>query len=406
MKEINRRILALSLAGAMSVGLFGCGSTSASTDTTAKATESSGGTETAAKTGDVSAAVDELKVGNVNPLSGDNALYGNDQSRGFGMAIEEINANGGVDGAKITLDEYDDQGDPQNSAKGAQKYADDEDYLAIIGSSLSNCTLAMAPIIDDAGLVEMVVSSSSPSLEGCSDYFFRMAVQDKQVGPQMAKAILNKGYKDMVVLYPNNDFGIQLSSNFVDYAEKNGGNIIESIDYNAADQDFTAILTKVKNDAPEAVALCGTVTDSALLIDQMNKLGVDAFLMGGTSLNNTKAFEIAGDAMEGVGCVSVYVASNPDEKVQEFVKKYQDEYGEVPDAFAAMAYDEGYVFAEACKKAMSENNGEIDRDSLQKALTETNYEGVTGTVTFNEKNEWVRDYLSLVAKDGEFVLEE
>lgn len=413
MKNKTREIVAMTLTAGMIAALTGCGSsTSASSDASTEAaaaetTEAADSTATAAAAdGSVTASVSEIKVGNVNPLSGDSALYGTDQQRGFGMAAEEINEAGGILGATLTLDDYDDQGDSQKSAQGAQKYADDDAYYAVIGSSLSNCTLAMTPIIDDAGIVEMVVSSSSPSLHDCSDYFYRMAVQDDQVGPQMAKAILDKGYTNIVVLYPNNDYGINLDTNLEEYAKENGGTIVDSIDYNASDQDFTAICTTVKNDAPDAIALCGTVQDSALLINQLKAAGVDAFLMGGTSLYNTRALEIAGDNMEGVGCISVYISSNPDEKVQDFVTKYNDAYGETPDAFAALAYDEAYVFADACERTMEANGGELTREGIMEALQDTNYEGVTGTVTFDDTNEWIRDYLVLEVKDGEFQLAE
>ena len=87
----------------------------------------------------VTAKQSELHIGMVNPLSGDNALYGLSEERGMTLAFEEINAAGGVNGARLVLDEYDDQGDPQNAAKGAQKYADDDSILAMLGSSLTSC---------------------------------------------------------------------------------------------------------------------------------------------------------------------------------------------------------------------------------------------------------------------------
>ena len=311
MKKQMNRVLALVLAGVMTAGLAGCGGGSGSTTTAAPAATTAAAAETKAEErkaeetkaaeGSVQAADSEIHIGLVNPLSGDNALYGVDQQRSMTMAFEEINAAGGVNGAKLVLDEYDDQGDPQNSARGAQKMADDENIVAMVGSSLTSCTLAIVPIIDDAGLVECVVSSSSPSLAKCSDYFFRMAVQDAQVGPQMAKAILNKGYKKILVLYSNNDYGKNLGGNLVIYAKDNGGEIVDEIEYNAADQDFSAIVTKVKSAGAEAIAICGTVTDSSLLISQMKQQGVEAYIIGATSLYNTHALEIAGDALEGVG---------------------------------------------------------------------------------------------------------
>ena len=424
-----KKCMAMLMAGCMIASLSACGGSSAPATTAAPAAteapketaaaetkaeetkaeetkaEETKAEETQAAAGSVQAADSEIHIGLVNPLSGDNALYGVDQQRAMTMAFEEINAAGGVNGAKLVLVEYDDQGDPQNTARGAQKMAGDESIVAMVGSSLTSCTLALVPIIDDAGLVDCVVSSSSPSLAKASDYFFRMAVQDAQVGPQMAKAILNKGYKDILVLYSNNDYGKNLGGNLVTYAKENGGNIVDEIEYNAADQDFSAIVTKVKSAGAEAIAICGTVTDSSLLISQMDQQSVEAYIIGATSLYNTHALEIAGDALEGVGCVSVYISTNPDEKVQEFVKKYNEKFNETPDAFAAMGYDMAYVLAAAADKAMQANNGEVDREGMKTGMEQTDYEGVTGHVVFTEDNEWERDYLTLIVKDGEFVLD-
>ena len=418
MKKQMNRVLAVVLAGVMSAGLAGCGGGSSSTTTAAPAAAAPAASTTAAASAaaapaaadqpkadeGVQAKADEIHIGMVNPLSGDNALYGLDQERGMTLAFEEINAAGGVNGAKLVLDEYDDQGDPQNAAKGAQKFADDDSIAAMVGSSLTSCTLAIVPIIDDAGLVECVVSSSSPSLANCSPYFFRMAVQDVQAARQMAKAVLDQDKKKISVLYANNDFGQKLAESLVDYAKENGGEIIDYIDYNPADQDFTAILTTVKSSAPEAVCLCGTVTDCALLIKQMRNLGIDALVMGHTSLYSDKALEIAGEAMEGVNCVSVYIASNPDPKVQDLVKKFEDKFGQAPDSFAAMAYDMAYVLAAAADRAMQAEDGEVTRDGMQAGMKQTDYDGVTGHVYFTDENEWERDYLTLTVKDGTFVV--
>lgn len=383
--------------------LAGCGGSS----DTAKETSSEEETEEAAESSsEGSSTMESIKIGLVAPISGDNGIYGTSQMQGYELAMNEINAAGGVNGAMIELETYDDQGDAQKAASGAQKFADDDSILAIGGSCLSSCTLAMVPIIDDAGLPDLVVSSSSPNLTGSSEYFFRMAVQDTAVGPQIADVILSKKKTNVVVLYPDNDYGINLNENLVSYGEEKGLNILESITYLTTDQDYTAILTKVKDLNPEAIALCGTTTDSGLLVKQIKQLGIDALLVGGTGPYNSKTIEIAGSASEGMLCVGVYVATNPDEKVQALVQKYEEAYGEKPDGFAALAYDQMYVIAEAAKAAMDANGGEVTRETLKDALKDVNYDGVTGTVTFNDVNDWERPYLTLKVVDGAFVLDE
>ncbi len=406
----NKKAAALLMACALAAAsLAGCGSKDTPADNSGASKETEDAEEEDAEKETAqggTSTMDAIKIGLVAPISGDNGIYGTSQMQGYELAMKEINEVGGVNGAMLELETYDDQGDAQKAAAGAQKFADDDSILAIGGSCLSSCTLAMVPIIDDAGLPDLVISSSSPNLTGVSDYFFRMSVQDEAVGPQIADVILNKGLKDVVVLYPDNDYGINLNENLVNYGKEKGLNILESITYLTTDQDYTAMLTTVKNLKPEAVALCGTTTDSGLLVKQMKQLGIEALLVGGTGPYNSKTVEIAGSASEGMLCVGVYVATNPNEKVQTLVEKYENAYGEKPDGFAALAYDQMYVIAEAAKAAMDANGGEVTRDTLKDALKEINYEAVTGNVTFNENNDWERPYLTLRVENSEFVMDE
>ncbi|HWP51067.1 MAG TPA: ABC transporter substrate-binding protein [Clostridia bacterium] len=393
-----KKTVSMLLAATMGTSLlFGCSSSGAKSSSAAPSAAS--GTPASAA---AAPAPKSIKIGLVAPLTGNSGIMGESQQHGYELAMSEINAAGGVNGAIIELVTYDDQADPQKSASGAQKFADDDSILAIGGSCNSSATLAMTPITDAAGLPELVVSSSSAKLTGASDYFFRMSVQDAAVGPQMAKALLNRGAKNVAVFYPNDDYGTGLSASFKTYLEANGGKVINMLTYQATDQDFTAQITSAKNANPDAIALCGTPGDSGLIIKQLKQNGVTIPTIGGTGLYNAKTLEIAGTAAEDVYVIGVYVASNPDPKVQELVSKFKAKYGSAPDGFAALAYDQMYVIAEAAKAAMA--GGELSRATLKDALKKTNYTGVTGTVTFNQDNDWVRDYLTLQVKDSTFVV--
>lgn len=395
----------MAVIAAMTVS--GCSSSSSTpasgaAETKTEAAASADGGSAAA---DVTAAVDTIKFGLVAPLSGDNGAYGTKQEKGYELALEEINAAGGVLGAKLELETYDDGGDASTAANGAQKFADDDSIMAIGGSCLTSCTAAMLPITGDAEMAQLVVSSSAKSLTGISDYFFRMAVQDAAVGPQIANQFTKMGKTKAVTLYCNNDYGSGLKDSFNAQFEANGGQILNSIPYQATDQDFAAILTTVKSLDPDCIALCGTTTDGALIIKQARQMGIEAEIMGQPGLYSQNVIDIAGDASEGLLCSGVFVADGADEKGQEFVTKYGEKYnGEVPDGFAALAYDQMYVLADAAERAMEANDGELTRQTLADALKETNYEGVTGTVNFDENGDWVRDYLTLTVKDGKYVL--
>ena len=395
----------MAVIAAMTVS--GCSSSSSASATGAAETktEAAASADGSSAAADVTAAVDTIKFGLVAPLSGNNGAYGTKQEKGYELALEEINAAGGVLGAKLELETYDDGGDASTAANGAQKFADDDSIMAIGGSCLTSCTAAMLPITGDAEMAQLVVSSSAKSLTGISDYFFRMAVQDAAVGPQIANQFTKMGKTKAVTMYCNNDYGSGLKDSFNAQFEANGGQILNSIPYQATDQDFAAILTTVKSLDPDCIALCGTTTDGALIIKQARQMGIEAVIMGQPGLYSQNVIDIAGDASEGLLCSGVFVADGADEKGQEFVTKYGEKYnGEVPDGFAALAYDQMYVLADAAERAMEANDGELTRQTLADALKETNYEGVTGTVNFDENGDWVRDYLTLTVKDGKYVL--
>jgi branched-chain amino acid transport system substrate-binding protein len=346
---------------------------------------------------------DKLTVAMVNPLTGDAATYGVSHKNGLQMAFEEINRAGGVKGREIELVTYDDGGDPKQSAAGAQKFADQKAVLAITGSCLSSNTLAMIPITDRAHLSHTVVSSSTPKLSGRSKYFFRMSVQDSQVGILMADLLSQKlKVKKIAILYPNNDYGKGLGAAIQGRLQQLGGSVAANEAYLATDKDYSALLTRIKATNVDALALAGTYTDSALITKQARAIGFTKPIVGGTGLYSPQFIEIGGAAAEGAYLLGTFVVTNPDPAVQQFIKKYRAKYGIDPDTFAALAYDQGYVLKAAMEKASAK--GAITRESLRDAMAASHYKGITGTVTFDAQGDWVRPYLYITVKGGKFVL--
>ncbi|MDR3590592.1 MAG: ABC transporter substrate-binding protein [Negativicutes bacterium] len=344
-----------------------------------------------------------LVVAMVNPLSGDAATYGMSHKNGFELAREEINKAGGIKGQQIDALFHDDAGDPKQAAAGAQKFADQKDVIAIVGSALSSNTLAMVPITDKAKLPHSVVSSSTPKLSGMSQYFFRMAVQDAQIGILMGDLMAQKlGAKNVAILYPNNDFGKGLAAVVESQLKKQNVNVTSSQAYLVTDKDFSALLTVIKAQNIDALAVCGTYTDGGLIVKQASEIGLTVPVISGPGFYSPKFIEIAGKASEKAIFLNAFVSSNPDPKVQGFVKKYTEKYGTAPDTFAALGYDQMYVIAKAMEKAAEK--GAITRENVRAAMAASNYPGITGTVTFDDKGDWVRPYLYLTIKDGQFVM--
>lgn len=343
-----------------------------------------------------------IKIGLVNPLSGNAATYGQSTKNGLELAMAEINQAGGINGRQFELVFEDDAGEPKQAASAAQKLVDQPDIVALQGSALSSSTLAMAPIIEKAKIPHLVVSSSSGKLTGINPYFFRMAVQDDQVGSLIGELMV-KGInaKNIAILYPNNDYGKGLSASTEAKVKELGGTVVANVPYLATDKDFQAQLTDIKAKKPDGIALAGTYTDGALITRQAREMGITVPIAGGTGPNSPKFIEIAGKAADGVVFLGVFIPNNPDPKVQDFVTKYKAKYNIEPDQFAALAYDQMYVIADAAKRV---EGGKITRESLTKALKGTSYQGVTGKVAFNEKGDWVRPYLYITVKDGKFEL--
>jgi len=345
----------------------------------------------------------KLTVAMVNPLTGDAATYGVSHKNGLEMAFAEINKAGGVKGQEIELVTYDDAGDPKQAAAGAQKFADQKNVLAVTGSCLSSNTLAMIPITDRARLPHTVVSSSTPKLSGRSKYFFRMAVQDAQVGILMADLLRQKlKVKKVAVLYPNNDYGKGLTAAIAGRLKEFGISVVLNEAYLATDKDYSALLTRINASNVDALALAGTYTDSALITKQARAIGFTKPIVGGTGLYSPQFVEIAGKAAEGAYFLGAFVPTNPDPAVQQFVKKYKEKYGVDPDTFAALAYDQGYVLKAAMDKAAEK--GAITREGVRNAMAATHHKGITGTVTFDNQGDWVRPYLYITVKDGRFIL--
>ena len=345
----------------------------------------------------------KITIAMVNPLTGDAATYGVSHKNGLELALAEINKAGGVKGQQIELLTHDDAGDPKQSAAGAQKFADMKSVVAVVGSCLSSNTLAMVPIIDKAKIPHSVISSSTSKLSGMSKYFFRMAVQDDKVGGLMVDLSQERFKpKKMALLYLNNDYGKGLLSSIEPQVKKYGITMTSAQTYLATDKDYSALLTKVKAEAPEVLLVGSTYTDGGLIVKQAREMGLTLPIVGPTGLYSPKYMEIAGKAVENSYFLGVFVPTNPDPKVQEFVKKYKEKYGMEPDTFAALAYDQGYVLKEAIEKAAAK--GAVTRENIREAMAASNYKGITGTVTFDDKGDWVRPYLFVTVKDGQFVV--
>ena len=323
-----------------------------------------------------------IVIGNVMPLTGDIATFGQSANNGVKLAIDEANAAGGIKGRKVEIQVYDTGGKPEEAAIAAARAISEKKAMLLIGELGSGGSLALAPIAEGHKVPAISPASTSPKVtkDGARTrpYMFRVCFIDPFQGTVMAKfAAQNlKAKKAAIIRDVGNDYSMGLADYFTKTFKELGGEIAVDVSYKAGDQDFKAQLTKVKFAKPDLVYVPGYYTDVALIGRQARELGVKAPLAGGDGWDSAKLYEIAQGALDGGFFSNHYSAEDPSPVVQEFAKKYEAAFHAKPDAFAALGYDAALLAIDAMKRATEVTPGAL-RDAIEKTTT---LQGVTGTI--------------------------
>jgi len=343
----------------------------------------------------------EITLGLTAPMTGDYAEYGTVFKNAAELAIEKINAQGGVNGQKLKLVVGDSKADPKEAANIAQKFVSDASIIGVIGDFTSTAALAGAPIYQKGSLVQLSPTSSHPDFTKQGTYMFRNIVTQEVEGPAVAEYAVNKLKKNRVaIVYIKNDWGIVAYENFMKKAQALGAEILTVEPYLPEQgKDYSAIITKVKATNPDIIYLGMMYTDAALFAQQARKAGLNAPMIGTGSLYSDELIKLGGGAVEGMYLTCSFYPNDPRPEVQDFVKTYQQKYGKLPTMFAAQAFDATNLIIQALK------NGATDRKSLRDKLAEIkDFPGVTGKTSFNENRDVIKGMAELVVKDGKYVL--
>jgi branched-chain amino acid transport system substrate-binding protein len=344
---------------------------------------------------------DVILLGHVGSMTGNEATFGDSSDKGIQLAIEEVNASGGVKGKRLTLKTYDNQGKPEEASVAATRLIVQDRVAVLLGEVASSRSLAMAPIADAKGVPMVSPSSTNPAVtvtpEGkVRPFVFRVCFIDPFQGTVMAKFATDRGVKRVAVLRDiKNAYSVGLADFFLSKFKELGGTIVDDQSYKAGDPDFKAQLTAIKGKSPEAIYIPGYYTDVALIARQARELGMKQPLMGGDGWDSAKLYEIGGKALDGSFFSNHYSPDDPSPRIQEFVKRYKARWGIVPDSLAAQAYDAGRITADAISRA-ADLSGPAIRDAL--AATKA-YEGVTGVITIDEQHNAVKPAVVLEIRD-------
>lgn len=354
----------------------------------------------AKKAGDSASGGPTIKVGVYGSLTGSDATFGQSTKKGIELAVKEINAAGGVGGAKIALTVEDDQGRPEEAATVVDKLISQDNVITVIGEVASSRSIAAAPKCQAAGVPMISPSSTNPAVTKTGDYIFRVCFIDPFQGTVMAKFVHDNLHKKNVAILKDvkSDYSVGLSQYFTETYTKLGGTIVGVESYSAGDTDFKPQLTALKSKNPDALFIPGYYTEVGLIARQAKDIGLNVVLTGGDGWDSQDLVKVGGEALKGAFFSTHYSAQDTSAAIQNYVTKFKAEYKEVPDAIGALAYDAGQIFAAALTrvnakdpaafKALLEGGNTDARKAATKLLRDeiaatANFAGVTGNITLN-----------------------
>jgi branched-chain amino acid transport system substrate-binding protein len=349
------------------------------------------------------ASADAILIGEIGSLTGAQATFGISTHNGVQLAVDEVNAQGGVKGRKVVVRVYDDQGKPEEAANAATRLLAQDGAKLLLGEVASTNSLAMAPKAQAAQVPMITPSSTNPKVTLVGDYIFRVCFIDPFQGFVMAKfAREHLKAKTAAVLRDNkSDYSIGLAQVFVDKFPSLGGKMVGAQDYAQGDTDFRAQLTALKGAKPDVVFVPGYYTDVGLIARQARQLGLTATLLGGDGWESEKLFELGGSAIEGSYYSNHYSVDSPSPKTQAFLAEYKKRYGGVPDSLAALGYDAAMVGLDAMKRA-PDLSGPALRDAIRATK---DFPGAAGTVNLDDNRNAIKPAAVLKVNAGklEFV---
>jgi branched-chain amino acid transport system substrate-binding protein len=341
-----------------------------------------------------------IQIGMLAPLTGSGASFGASQRDGVQLALDEINAKGGINGRKIDLIIEDTKTEPPVSVTAVNKLIYQSKVPVIIGSAASLDVPAYMDKLEEAHIPQIVPVAVLPKItEGNAKWTFRSAMNDKIAATKMAEFVVNElQAKKISLLIEDSAFG-GTGLIFADRAEQLGVKPLTVEKFKRGDLDMSAQLIKIKNLGTTHIQFWGYYADYAQVAKQMKDLGIQAKLMGNQAPVTDKTIELGGQAVEGVLNICLFVPTSDDPDIQGFTHNFQTKYGRLPDTWAAQSYDGMYILAEALRQ------GGTDSQKIRDALAATkDFKGVTGTITFNSKGDAEFRGTSIVmVANGKFV---
>lgn len=326
-----------------------------------------------------------IKIGAILPLTGDAAQAGVNTKLGIDLAIEEINKAGGINGHIVEVVYEDCQGQPKLAVSAMQKLTDIDKVAAVIDNSLSNVTLAIAPIAESKKVILLATGASSPKISHAGDYVFRIWNSDDLEGDVMAQyAIGNLKIKQTAILYINNDYGLGLQQVFKENFERLGGDIVAKEMFQAGEKDFKNQITKILQNSFTAIYLVGYPTECSGTIKQLKRLGYNGMILGTIVM----ADPIVQKAIQRTGYICYYpVPKQPDIQnpaVAKFIEAFKKKYEKEPPMLADVGYDAARLIFMGMSSGQDNYDGKTIKNYFYKM---SKYDGASGSIKFDSNGD-------------------
>jgi len=328
----------------------------------------------------------DIKLGAAEALSGPAGQYGQSIKNGFELAVDEINAAGGVKGNKIVLQIEDEAGKKEQAIDVFKKLIFQDKVLMVFGPTLSNSAQAADPIAQAAKIVAFGTSNTADGITSIGDYVFRNSVTEADVLPETLRVSSKvAGVKKVAVLYGNDDVftksGYDAFKKALDTLKIP---VTTTETFAKGDVDFKAQLTKIKASNPDAIVLSALIAEGAPIMVQARQLGINLPFIGGNGMNSVKIFDLAKDKSDNLWVGSPWALGNQTKENQHFVVAYTQKYKAAPDQFSAQAFDAMNIVAKALAKIKLTGNLEADRKAVRDALPTVTHVGATGAFQFRQ----------------------
>ncbi len=335
------------------------------------------------KSGGAADTTGDMLVGFYGSLTGDGASFGQSSREGAELAVDELNAAGGVLGRQLRLLVEDDQSKPEEASNAVTKLITQDKAVAILGEVASRRTLAAAPVAQKYQIPLITPASTNERVTKVGDSIFRVCFIDPFQGEVLAKFAYNDLKARKVAILKNiaEDYSVGLTDSIIEHFTKLGGTVLPPVGYSGADADFKAVLTQIRSEKPDAIFATGYYSEAGIIVRQARELGMKMPILGGDGWVGD-ALANGREALNNTFISNHYSGDNPAPIVQNFVSAYRERFNREPDAIAALAYDAVKVLADAMTRANS-----TDGPKVRDALAAADVAGVTGQLKMNpERN--------------------